>query len=64
MKYITNILSFFRITDEFDQMSLTNIMCLVAIWKVYAAPTLDGPTIAVLITAFSTYTGKKLIRKG
>ena len=56
-----HLAAFLRVTDSTGKLSLTNLLCMLALYKVFQAPVLDAGTVSVLIAAFSTYTGKKLL---
>jgi len=61
MKYFLRILRFLRLTDEQDNLSLTNIAVMLIIVKLALLQEYGLQDLGVLLVALLTYTAKKVI---
>lgn len=63
-KQLFRILSFFRIIDPYDNnLSISNIACLITLYKLYTAQCTSYEDIGAVMLALSNYSIKKYINK-
>ena len=51
-----------RVTDEYDRLSLTNLIVFVAVAKLATAAALDYQGLSLLITAVAGYQYRKSVK--
>lgn len=61
---ILSILSFFRITDENQKISITNIFMFIIMYKLMETKALSMEDISLFLVAITNYNYKKHISKG
>jgi hypothetical protein len=60
---LTRILLFLRITDEQNNISLTNLAIWLVLGKMALTPELAAFDIGALLIAYMNYAGKKIIQR-
>lgn len=56
-----NILAFLRLTDENNQLSLTNISLMVVVVKIALTPQASLPDLGALLLGLANYAHKKVL---
>lgn len=63
MKYLLRAGRFFRILDEQNDLSITNIAVIVILYRLWEVPTTSLQDTAMAMTVMLNYLGKKFAQK-
>lgn len=64
MKKVFRVLRFLRVTDEQDNLSITNLAVYIVAYKLYASTATSLQDVALAFAAISNYAHKKHVSKG
>lgn len=58
-----DLMSYLRLNDEQDKISLTNLAVMLMLYKIYQAPVLSVADLTALFVAVSNYAHKRHVNK-